>query len=118
MSEDREPPAPPPDFEASLAELQQIVSDLEEGTLGLEDAMRQFERGMRLLRGCHAYLDAAEQRIEILTVTDADGNPVTEDFDATATHDPSRRGAGRRPRRREAAETPPDDEDGTTRKLF
>ena len=117
MSADHDSGTSPPNFEASLAELQQIVSDLEEGTLGLEDAMLRFERGMSLLRGCYAYLEHAEQRIEILTGTDADGNPLTEPFDASATHDPVARGAGRRPRKRPGdASSPAEAGDGG--KLF
>tara|TARA_R110002095_G_scaffold137217_3_gene118941 strand:+ start:1088 stop:1447 length:360 start_codon:yes stop_codon:yes gene_type:complete len=76
-----------PLFEESLAELQEIVHTLEEGTAGLEESMEQFERGVRLLRSCYQSLESAEQKIEILTRVDADGNPVLEDFDATASID-------------------------------
>ena len=41
-----------PLFEESLAELQEIVSTLEEGTAGLEESMEHFERGVKLLRSC------------------------------------------------------------------
>jgi exodeoxyribonuclease VII small subunit len=74
-------------FEESLAELQQIVGRLEAGTLPLEQSMQQFERGIALLRSCQKVLDAAGQRIEILTGLDASGQPVTVPFDATATFD-------------------------------
>lgn len=84
-----------PLFEDSLAELQEIVSTLEEGTAGLEASMEHFERGVKLLRSCYQSLESAEQKIEILTRVDADGNPVLEDFDATAsieTKGPSKTG--------------------------
>lgn len=106
-----------PSFEQSLTELQRIVTELEEGSLGLEESMQRFERGMALLRGCYQALQQAEQRIEILTGFDAEGNPVLSDFDATATHDPARKTAGRRARRAgsdEPAPDPADPDDGRT----
>ena len=79
-----------------MTELHQVVADLEDGEIGLEDSMRRFEQGMVLLRHCYALLEDAEQRIEILSGRDADGNPVTEPFDASATHEASAPRAGRR----------------------
>ena len=74
-------------FEDSLGELQQIVSRLEDGSLPLEESMLQFEQGVGLLRQCYQVLEAAEQRIEILTGADRDGNPRTAPFDGSATFD-------------------------------
>ena len=54
-------------FEESLTELQSIVSELEDGSLGLEASLARFERGVGLLRACHVILDSAEQKIETLT---------------------------------------------------
>lgn len=54
-------------FEESLTELQSIVSELEDGSLGLETSLARFERGVRLLRTCYLILDSAEQKIETLT---------------------------------------------------
>ena len=47
--------------------------------------MQKFEQGTQLLRTCYSMLSNAEQRIELLTRLDDNGNPVTEPFDATAT---------------------------------
>jgi exodeoxyribonuclease VII small subunit len=74
-------------FEESLAELEAIVGDLEGGELGLSDALARYEEGVRRLKQCHAQLQAAERRIELLSGVDADGNPVTTPFDDTATAD-------------------------------
>jgi len=74
-----------PAFEESLAELQQIVADLEEGALGLEESMRRFERGVALLRRCFQTLEEAEQKIEVLTGISANGEAQTAPFDASAT---------------------------------
>jgi exodeoxyribonuclease VII small subunit len=54
------------DFESAIAELEAIVKTLEEGDLPLEKSLELFERGVQLSRFCHARLEEAERRIEIL----------------------------------------------------
>lgn len=54
------------DFEAALAELDTIVKKLEDGDLTLEASLQLYERGVQLSRFCHARLEEAERRIEIL----------------------------------------------------
>ena len=54
------------DFEAAIAELEAIVKKLEEGELALEQSLALYERGVQLTRFCHARLEDAERRIEIL----------------------------------------------------
>ena len=55
------------DFETALAELDALVKKLEEGELSLEQSLALYERGVQLSRFCHARLEDAERRIEILT---------------------------------------------------
>jgi len=55
------------DFETALAELETIVKRLEEGDQTLEQSLELYERGVGLSRFCHATLEAAERRIEVLT---------------------------------------------------
>jgi exodeoxyribonuclease VII small subunit len=55
------------DFEGAIAELETIVKKLEEGDLTLEQSLELYERGVQLSRFCHARLEAAERRIEILS---------------------------------------------------
>jgi exodeoxyribonuclease VII small subunit len=74
-----------PTFEEAMAELQQIVNDLEDNSLGLEASLVQFERGIGLLRNCHSFLEQAEQKIEILVSFKANGEATTAPFDATPT---------------------------------
>lgn len=64
-----------PPFEQGLAELERIVRELESGELGLEEALRLYERGVALVRGCGAQLEAAEARLQVLTL-DAGGQPL------------------------------------------
>ena len=53
-------------FEGAIAELEAIVKKLEEGDLPLEKSLELYERGVQLSRFCHARIEAAEKRIEIL----------------------------------------------------
>jgi exodeoxyribonuclease VII small subunit len=55
------------DFETAIAELESIVKKLEDGDLPLEPSLALYERGIQLSRYCHARLEEAERRIEILT---------------------------------------------------
>jgi exodeoxyribonuclease VII small subunit len=55
------------DFEGAIAELESIVRRLEEGDQPLEQSLALYERGVQLSRFCHARLEEAERRIEILT---------------------------------------------------
>jgi exodeoxyribonuclease VII small subunit len=54
------------DFEGAIGELEAIVKKLEEGDLALEQSLVLYERGVQLSRFCHARLEEAERRIEIL----------------------------------------------------
>lgn len=54
-------------FEKDLEELERIVEALEEGGLPLDDSLKRFEQGIKLVRRCEGALGAAEKRIEILT---------------------------------------------------
>jgi exodeoxyribonuclease VII small subunit len=65
-------------LEESIKSLEALVEKLEGGELSLEQALAEFERGVKLTRQCQAALTEAEQRIEILLA--ADGEP--EAFEA------------------------------------
>ena len=54
------------DFEGAIAELEAVVKRLEEGDLPLEQSLALYERGVQLSRFCHARLEEAERRIEVL----------------------------------------------------
>jgi exodeoxyribonuclease VII small subunit len=68
------------DFEQSLGELEAVVERLEHGELPLEEALKQFERGVELARSCQASLKQAEQKVEILLQKTPDAEPAP--FDA------------------------------------
>jgi len=93
-------------FEDALERLDEIVHTLEEGDVGLNQALEKYEEGVKLLRQSYELLQRAERRIERLSGVDAEGNPITEPFDGTATID-EEGGGVRRGRRRSAPAKPP-----------
>jgi exodeoxyribonuclease VII small subunit len=102
-----EPPPEPLTFEAALKRLEEIVRLLEDGDIGLNEALDRYEEGAKLLRQSYELLQRAERRIELLSGVDADGNPVTKPCDDTATfspQQPAKRRSGRRSVERKAPE--------------
>jgi exodeoxyribonuclease VII small subunit len=53
-------------LEKTLADLESLVEELESGELPLDDAMKKFEKGVKLTRICQNALKEAEQKVEIL----------------------------------------------------
>ncbi|HMM75730.1 MAG TPA: exodeoxyribonuclease VII small subunit [Gammaproteobacteria bacterium] len=58
---------PTSNFEADLAELEQLVARMERGDLPLEEALGTFERGIALARACQQALREAEQKVQRLS---------------------------------------------------
>ena len=63
-------------FEESLKELEQLVADMESGSMGLEDMVKAFERGQELVKSCTDRLNEVERRIEVIRKK-ADGSADT-----------------------------------------
>ena len=70
-----------PTFEQALERLEAIVEELEAGRAGLNESLAHYEEGIRLLKRCYGMLEAAEERIAVLSGFDSEGNPITEPFD-------------------------------------
>ena len=68
-------------FEESLNEHEKVAQDIEKGDLSLEEAIKQFEKGIKLSKECSEKLDNAEKRINIL-VQNANGELTEEKFEA------------------------------------
>ena len=79
MSNKKTEPAP---FEQSLSELEALVERMESGEMSLEESLGAFEQGIALTRSCQQALQAAEQKVEILTAKTQDA--PTEPFDDDA----------------------------------
>ncbi|HOT46347.1 MAG TPA: exodeoxyribonuclease VII small subunit [Spirochaetota bacterium] len=67
-------------FEKALQQLEEIAEKLEDGDLGLDESINQFEKGMRLAKFCREKLDEAERKIEILQ-KGADGHVRKKEVD-------------------------------------
>ena len=66
------------DFEKSLKRLEKIVQELEEGNLSLDEALKKYEEGIELAKGCSKMLKEAKTRVERLVKKE--GTLVTEEF--------------------------------------
>ena len=53
-------------FEAAVAELEQVVADMESGKLSLEDSLAAYKRGAELLTFCRGRLEDAQQQVRVL----------------------------------------------------
>ena len=73
-------PVKKPDFERSLARLEEVVRRLENANLSLDEAMKLFEEGVELSRDCQKQLEQAEGRVEIL-LKKVDGKMAAEPFE-------------------------------------
>jgi exodeoxyribonuclease VII small subunit len=85
-------------FETSLAALEKVVHSLEDGQQGLSQSLEQYERGIQHLKRCYALLDAAEQKIELLSGVNERGEAVTEAFESTGEAGMDAKGTTRRRR--------------------
>ena len=60
-------PVAPANFEATIAELETIVAQMESGNLPLDQSIQAYKRGAELLQSCQQSLADAEQQVRILT---------------------------------------------------
>lgn len=68
-------------LEKSLEELEALVRNLESGELSLEQALKEFERGVKLTRQCQTTLREAEQKVEILLKSSVEAEPEAFETD-------------------------------------
>jgi exodeoxyribonuclease VII small subunit len=70
----------PKSFEDAMTELEQILTDIEAGQIGLEESLARYERGTFLIQHCRGVLGAAEKQIELLS-KGADGSLQSQPLD-------------------------------------
>nr|WP_305910169.1 exodeoxyribonuclease VII small subunit [Methylomarinum sp. Ch1-1]MDP4520137.1 exodeoxyribonuclease VII small subunit [Methylomarinum sp. Ch1-1] len=61
-----------------MAELEQLVEQMEQGDITLEESLQSFERGIKLTRICQKALQDAEQKVQVLL--EKDGKQTLEPF--------------------------------------
>ncbi|MEK5060116.1 exodeoxyribonuclease VII small subunit [Paenibacillus sp. FSL H7-0326] len=59
-------------FEAAMAELEEVVNQLERGDVPLEQAIELFQRGMKLSQMCNQKLEQVERKIEMIVEEDGE----------------------------------------------
>ncbi len=65
-----------PSFETAMADLEQLVADMESGKLSLEDSLAAYKRGAELMSYCRSQLEQAQQQVRVLE------EGVLKDFNA------------------------------------
>ncbi|MBN2705265.1 MAG: exodeoxyribonuclease VII small subunit [Deltaproteobacteria bacterium] len=68
-----------PSFEESMKKLEEVVGRLEGDEVSLEDSLKLFEQGVKLMRFCHLRLNEVEEKVRILMV-DENAAGRLEDF--------------------------------------
>ncbi len=53
-------------FEESLKELQKILEALENPDVGVDEALKLYENGVKLVRSCEKKLETAKQKIKYI----------------------------------------------------
>lgn len=68
-------------FENSMNELREIVDKLQSGNLTLEDSIKLFQEGTKLIAYSHKKLDEIQKKVKVL-IEEKDGELATKDFDS------------------------------------
>ena len=66
-------------FEDAMKQLEGIVQNLENGDLPLENSLKSFEEGMKLVKFCSSKLEEAEKKVNLL-VKESDGKYSSRPF--------------------------------------
>ena len=71
-------------FEENLAKLEHLTTDIKRSNISLEDALKDFEEGIKLASGMEKQLDEIEGKVQILmnepNPMDAENKPQLDDF--------------------------------------
>jgi exodeoxyribonuclease VII small subunit len=98
MKEKDKEKSPDLDFEKALADLEQVVDQLEKGGLSLNESLSRFERGVRLSRFLRGELDKAEKKIEILLKDDKGGvHPESFSLEEAESGEPETSSVAKKP---------------------
>lgn len=67
-------------FEEAMKRLEHIVESLEKGDLALEESLKMFEEGMKLLHFCSRKLEEAEEKVTVL-IKESGGKVTQQPFE-------------------------------------
>ncbi len=66
-------------FEENMHRLEEIVRAMDRGDVPLEESLKLFQEGTKLVESCGKLLDEAELEVKKI-ISDAEGNPLEENF--------------------------------------
>lgn len=72
-------------FEEALKKLEKIVADLEGGKFSLDESLKKYEEGVRIVQSCSKILESAQKKVEVLTKKD--GTFKLEPFEEELTEE-------------------------------
>ncbi len=53
-------------LEESFDALDEILDEMQQGTLTLEESFKKYEEGMKLIKGCNAAIDRVEKKLQVI----------------------------------------------------
>lgn len=67
-------------FENSMKKLETVVGKLEGDEVSLEESLKLFEEGVKLMRFCHMRLNEIEEKVQILVTDESESGGSLEEF--------------------------------------
>lgn len=65
-------------FEDSMKRLEEVVGKLEGDEVSLEESLKLFEQGVKLMRFCHLRLSEVEEKVQVLVADEKEGGRLEE----------------------------------------
>ncbi|MEA3332227.1 MAG: exodeoxyribonuclease VII small subunit [Pseudomonadota bacterium] len=65
-------------FEDSMKKLEEVVGKLEGEEVSLEESLKLFEQGVKLMRFCHLRLSEVEEKVQTLVADEKEGARLEE----------------------------------------
>ncbi len=65
-------------FEDSMNKLEEVVGRLEGEEVSLEESLKLFEQGVKLMRFCHLRLSEVEEKVQTLVADESEGGKLAE----------------------------------------
>ncbi len=75
-------------FEQALQNLEQIVTEIEQGKVPLEASIEKYAQGIALIKQCRAILETAEKKIQLLSRGEDGSAQVSGELDEAAEGTP------------------------------
>lgn len=96
-------------FEQAMEKLEKSVARLEDGELGLDESLVEYEHGIKYLKQCYARLERAQRKIELLAGIGENGEAEGRPFDESELSlEEKQASRGRRRSRNPDQDEPPD----------